>query len=60
MVQGRSMDMPTTTWASTSREFFGIVTLSIIFLWAALHNTAHSTRSSFSNTRMRPFDVPPY
>ena len=46
--------MPTTVWDSTSRQFSGIPTRSTSLRWAARHITAHSTRSSGSNTRRRP------
>ncbi len=51
--------MPTRLCDSTSRAFSEIDTRSMRFLCAARHSTAHSTRSSFSKTSMRPLDVSP-
>ena len=54
-----SRDMPTRLWESTSRQFSEIATRSMCLRCAARHSTAHSTRSSFSNTSMRPLEVSP-
>ena len=51
--------MPTTVWDRTSRQFSGIPTLSMSPRWAALHITAHSTRSSGSKTRSLPLATLP-
>ena len=53
----RSRDIPMRDWASTSVAFSGIETLSICPSYADLTRTAHSIRSSESNTTNLPLEI---